>query len=500
MFSGIGSGVSGLGGSSPITGQAGPFTSAALAKREDLDGPESGPDAAKGPKGRRRKLKDEDGRDDDSSGRLTPGHKAKRTKGHQHHHHQYVNPVKSTPSKLANLYSHHHHHHHKPEEGSQSTTPLRNIKGNTPGADGADKVLGPHHHHHHHHGAGRAVSGQQKQAAQNTTTQIPPRTKTIVSSQAVLDAAAKHKRQHLGDYVYETELKPQRLVPNTPIYRGFSSSPKPLPMDMIKDKINCTLTVKIPRVHLSRTSREEITSRAFLWGTDVYSDDSDVVAACIHAGWIKGEWNDDVDVAMLNLDTHAKVKKDDAVLDQHSEQLISSPPESGPMEVPGDRDLHVNVLILPKLSKYASTTRYGISSREFGGEFGSRHVSHDGLSYMIHGIRWVENGGKPQARLRGKARRERMRKAMQEVRSASVSNVSGTETNGDSRSQIKGNWWRKENPQEEPKDGEKMERKASEGDKENRLASDKAASEDPKGEAKDAEMAETPKEIVEGEK
>lgn len=318
--------------------------------------------------------------------------------------------------------------------------------------------------------------------------QIPPRTKTIVSSDAVLEAAAKHKRQHLGDWVYETELKPQRLVPNTPVYRGFSSSPKPLPMAMVKDKINCTLTVKVPRIHLSRTSREEITARGFLWGTDVYSDDSDVVAACIHSGWIKGEWNDDVDVAMLDLDTN-KSKGSSAPADPQSEQLITSPPDSGPMDVPYDRDLHVNVLVLPRLSRYASTTRYGITSREFGGDFGSRHVCHDGLSYMIHGIRWVENGGQPQARLRGKGRRERMRKAMQEVRSFSVGNVNGKSTSGqvDERSQIKGDWWRKEHERTE---GER-ERKGSEGDKENRAA-EKATSEESKGGEKDAEMVDSP--------
>lgn len=72
---------------SPITSAPGPFTNAALAKRDDVDGPDSGADVGKGGKGRRRKLKEEDGREDDS-GRLTPGHKAKRTKGHQHHHHQ----------------------------------------------------------------------------------------------------------------------------------------------------------------------------------------------------------------------------------------------------------------------------------------------------------------------------------------------------------------------------------------------------------------------------
>lgn len=93
MFAGIGSGVSAIGVSSPVTsGAYMPFTNAALAKRDDVDTttPESGNDATGKPtKGRRRKLKDEDGKaDDDNSGRVTPGNRAKRPKTHAHHHHQ----------------------------------------------------------------------------------------------------------------------------------------------------------------------------------------------------------------------------------------------------------------------------------------------------------------------------------------------------------------------------------------------------------------------------
>lgn len=88
MFSGIGSGIGGLGVSSPIASSTVPFTTASLAKREDnVEAPEPADVPSKGAKGRRRKLKEEDSRDDDSSDRLTPS-KAKRAKGHPHHHHQ----------------------------------------------------------------------------------------------------------------------------------------------------------------------------------------------------------------------------------------------------------------------------------------------------------------------------------------------------------------------------------------------------------------------------
>ncbi|KYK58499.1 hypothetical protein DCS_05515 [Drechmeria coniospora] len=334
---------------------------------------------------------------------------------------------------------------------------------------------------------------------------MPPKPKTTVTSKAVLDAVANRPRHHLGDFIYEAGLQPGRLLPTNPTQRGFASTPKPLPSEVIDGKENCTLTVKVPRVHLSSVAREEITSRAFLWGTDVYTDDSDVVAACIHAGWIKGEWADDVDGSMLDLDDGdrrkgRKQEQEDAA-GADSEGLITSPPASGPLSIPPDRDLHVNILILPKLYSYAAMTRHGISSREFGGRFGDRQASHDGISYMIRSIRWVENGGQPQARLRGKARRERMRKAMREV-TTSFGNMHGLEPSRQADGakdrtralvgEISPNWRQEETEQAADKTEGSGGREPSEGDKENRLrhpAHGDGPSDGKEGEAKEGEAA-----------
>lgn len=293
---------------------------------------------------------------------------------------------------------------------------LKNLKGSTPTGSPTDKA---HHHHHHHHGqkSGHAPQGGPSKPAAPI---VPPRPKVAVSSNAVLESVAQRPRHHLGDFMYEPDLKPGRILPNTPTNRGFCSNPKPLPWDRIKENENCTLTVKVPRIHLSPVAREEITSRAYLWGSDVYTDDSDVVAACIHSGWIRGEWTDDVDTSLLDLDGAASGKRKPRLplpeaSDYASENTITSPPEGGPMGIPANRDLHITVLILPRLVKYFSCTRFGITSREFGGQHGNRFTVHDGISYMIKSIRWVENGAQPQARLRGKGRRERMRKAFGEV-------------------------------------------------------------------------------------
>lgn len=102
VFSGLGGGLGGLGVSSPVTSappNSAPF-SGTLTRRDDteLGTHDSAPDGAAkgGSKGRRRKLKEEDLREEDS-GRLTPSGRAKRPKTVPHHHHQYDPFPKSTP-------------------------------------------------------------------------------------------------------------------------------------------------------------------------------------------------------------------------------------------------------------------------------------------------------------------------------------------------------------------------------------------------------------------
>ncbi|WYZ43491.1 hypothetical protein EsH8_VI_001190 [Colletotrichum jinshuiense] len=507
MFSGIGSGVTGIGVASPVTtGAQLPYTNASLARRDETDSAahDSGTDVApkpprEGAKGRRRKLKEEDAKgDEENSGRLTPVGRAKRPKTHQHHHHQYV-PVPVSTSSAANSDSHHHHHHHHGADQANppppiGITPFKNVKGSTPvpSPTGPAKDLPAAHHHHvprstHQHN--HVKEAPAKQAVQSPTNVIPPKPKTIVTSKAVLESVTNLPRTHLGDVLYEPKLKPARQIPNVPSGRGFASTPTPLPWDMIKDKENCTLTVKVPKVYLTPAAREEITARRALWGTDVYTDDSDVIAACIHGGWIRGEWGDDVDVDMLDLDRglsapdkeipanrrrKEKEREGKARLEANSATYLDKPPKTGPVSVPADRDMHVSLVILPRLEKYSSTTRFGLQSREYGGRYNGRKSVHDGISFMITSIRWVTNGAGTQNRLRGKGRRERMRKAMGEMNAASRG-LNGAEFEREKQRLdkirgeiVSGNWWKREEGREN--DADKEERAPSEGDKENRPA------------------------------
>lgn len=447
MFSGIGSGVGAI--SSPVpTGAQLPFNAMGLLRREEPDGPLHEPvvEMAKPGRGKRRKLKEEDLRDEEgSTGRSTPvGGRAKKAKTHAHHHHQYVH-APGFPGQASNVGSHHHHHHHHGMDqtgspASAANAPFKHVKGSTP-VPSPTSALGrelPNAHHHHHHAAPRPAQAKAVPPPRSPSPVVLPKPKQIISSKAVLEAVADYPRTHLGDVVYKPRLQPARAQdPRTgrPPRTPFKSTMEPLPFDMIRDKFNCTLTVKIGKEHLSSDVREEITRTRALWGTEVYTDDSDVIAACIHGGWIRGEWHRDVNINLLNLDQGYSISdvreesRRQAATDGRSSTptpsnliVLNAPPKTGPMAVPENRDLHVRLVILPRLEKYASTTRFGIKSREFGGSLASAddgrpriNATHDGISYMITEIRWLTNGGESQNRLRGKARRERIRKALREI-------------------------------------------------------------------------------------
>lgn len=443
MFSGIGSGVSGLSVPSPVaSGAQLPHPNNGVNRREDLDhGPQEVNHDGKTSRDntarvKRRKAKDDDAKDEDSNGRNTPLGRTKRVK---HHHHQYVSSSLVLLPHQTHIASHHHHHHLAPEQGSpqlSGMSPFKSVKGATsiPSPSGVAKDFIMNNHlaipRSVAHGPTRDPNSRAQAPLPSPVVIIPPKPKRTISNKAVFDSIADRPREHLGDWIYAVDLKPARMQdPHTgrPPRYPYSSTPKPLPMDVIRGKEGSTLMVKVGKQHLTASAREEITARRAVWGTDIHTDDSDVVAACIHGGWIRGEWPDDVDVELLGLDEGVgadpkdlkngkKTRGKDLAEPRPDPDYLDAPLKTGPVAVPEGRDMHVMVTILPKLEKYTSTVRFGIKSREWGGKMrDGQRSSHDGLSFMIKSVRFLTNGAGAQSRLRGQARRERMRKAMQDV-------------------------------------------------------------------------------------
>lgn len=194
--------------------------------------------------------------------------------------------------------------------------------------------------------------------------------------QYILDEAAKHPRRHLGSQLYEatTELpKPNSSLDDQ---FGYASKPKRLPRFAV-NPINCTFTIRVPRFYLKPRQRQHIVLERHLWGARVYRDDSDVIAAAIHSGWLRGEWDETVDVSMLDPRITAANDPSDA------EETLTKVP-SAPVTPPADMDLQIEILLLPQLQEYTGSVEYGLSSRKSKG--------FEGLSFMINKIRWVEEG------------------------------------------------------------------------------------------------------------
>ena len=272
-----------------------------------------------------------------------------------------------------------------------STTPFNTLKFNTPLSNGPNNPgsnnLTRHHHHHtpHHH--------HHKNAGQTTPAPVQHirRPITTIKTNPLLESVADLPRKHLGSQLYAPEIT---LPPaSTPSFTKFPFATKPKPLPLFEGKENCTFTIRVPRDFLTDRSREHVCCQRQLWGTDVYTDDSDVLAAAIHAGWIRGAWGDDVDVSMLELNptpvpngVNGNTRGDQTTNKVPSPtDMLSEPPSGGPVSPPFDRDAHITVLVLSPLEKYAQKTWHGIRSRAWGD-------NHDGMSFKIHKIEWVNEG------------------------------------------------------------------------------------------------------------
>ncbi|TKA60191.1 hypothetical protein B0A49_09707 [Cryomyces minteri] len=183
----------------------------------------------------------------------------------------------------------------------------------------------------------------------------------------------------------------------------YASHPKLIPR--FDGKENCTLTVRVPRYFLSVDQREQICVARNIWGTDIHTDDTDPIAAAIHGGWIRGEWAEDVDTEMLDLGpTHdSEIEVDHTAVD--SLQPLNAAPSVEPMTPPPDMDLHITLLVLPALEAYASSVLHGLKSRAWGG-------NHDGMSFKILRLEWVDEGLTRAQERNAEARRKRLRAAM----------------------------------------------------------------------------------------
>ena len=428
MFSGLGSGV---GSATPTPQQHanGTTTPSRMtpsrntegvdnARADNEDGRGGSKSGRGGKKNRRPREEVERGEAEIFDGRMTPslsqrGNKRSKTAHHHHHH------------------AHHHHHHHAQHEhpDAQQPNPFNTIRFPSNPLSHSSLITHPTHHHHHHHGA---HTHQPPHHHHHPPRPLPVFRKptTTINSKKLIEEVAQRPRNHLGSHLYEAEVSTLSASAPSDPRTSFASTMKPIPN--FSGQENSTYMIRVPRWYLTRTKEEidageinrleEICKRRQVFGSEVYTDDSDVVAAAVHSGWLKGDfgdWNEDLQEVCREED-HAehvqdkekehpsKLQNGDGIKDESPLSLSSKPPK--PVIPPSNYDAHITILILPPLESYASTNQHHILSREW-----SKDTPHDGMSFIIHRIDFVNEGASGRSLPRGaKARKARL--AMEEVK------------------------------------------------------------------------------------
>lgn len=132
--------------------------------------------------------------------------------------------------------------------------------------------------------------------------------------------------------------------------------------------VNATLDIHIPKYSLY--DNENVYKR-LLWGTDVYTDDSDIVAILYHQGI---------------LHSHSPLS-DNGTDNSDNNNIISTETTDIPIQQLSEDNenisdvLVVTVRLLPPLLRYPGTFQHSYNSRSF--------TSHDGISLRVECVKWI---------------------------------------------------------------------------------------------------------------
>ncbi|KAI7586125.1 hypothetical protein KC316_g5789, partial [Hortaea werneckii] len=234
---------------------------------------------------------------------------------------------------------------------------------------------------------------------------ITPRTHihpTITTTTPRVRYVSHKPRKHLGSQLYTTEIhQPSNSDFSLESSIKFVNKMKPIPN--FEGQENCTYTVRVPRDILTSSrdatangetsTFEAICKQGHIWGTEVYTDDSDVVAAAVHSGWIQGDFgeqNEDLKTLcdiVSDSGEQQQQQQPDNVSETPSPLTLSERPRHPAKIPPSHPDLHITLLLLPPLESYPSTTQHHIRSKSW------RQTPHDGMSFLIHRIEFVDEGG-----------------------------------------------------------------------------------------------------------
>ncbi|KAJ3227802.1 hypothetical protein HK099_000056 [Clydaea vesicula] len=190
-------------------------------------------------------------------------------------------------------------------------------------------------------------------------TKIPEETLTVESSKF----KNKTLRKTIGPIIY-TGAKVR--IP-------FSTKPSDLELFLLpiftRKDFYSTVEIKIPAELLLFSTNVALRVCA-VWGTDVYSDDSDIVAAIVHSGFYRPA------------DVENPFKLLTEPFNQPVKQTVIGEIDSTD-NLP-DHDLLVVIMVLPRLVKYTGSIQYGMKSRGWG--------EHNGESFKIQNVSKIKKG------------------------------------------------------------------------------------------------------------
>lgn len=212
-----------------------------------------------------------------------------------------------------------------------------------------------------------------------------------VSNVQVYDAIEGFPRNELDPVLYTHDLPSHRpLLPR------------------LEGNENSLVQIRIPSRYLNSARNQNVAKRK-IWGTDIYTDDSDIVAVLYHTGHLTLLEDGKTEKRPEPLKNNRGIKPEFGELhidEPRSQPLIIiteedqessgfndagvNPINPAPVkqkQVPSFEygDCIVTILILPCLEKYQGSYRNGIYSRSW-------LTKHDGVSFSIYDIKLVAEG------------------------------------------------------------------------------------------------------------
>ncbi|KAI9251817.1 histone deacetylation protein Rxt3-domain-containing protein [Phascolomyces articulosus] len=211
----------------------------------------------------------------------------------------------------------------------------------------------------------KGKSKEEEKIAQDQEKKKPPQSppQKVVRNDKVWEKLQGLPERRLGSYIYS----PGMLLP------------------INESQLNGLIQVVIPARYL--TFENPQMKRKALWGTDIYTDDSDIVPMIVHSGkydmpFVEPDI-DPRDPFFLALGASDMIFQEDPY-NKKKKPSTTMNGGSNHHTIP-DHDVKVTLRVVPTLKRYTGTIRHCISSRTWNG-------NHDGSSYWVENVEKIQRG------------------------------------------------------------------------------------------------------------